>query len=185
MTRIDKIIQADARYKKGMAELQKTKGIEDQNARAEAIANMSKLIVSVAYDRAEAYELLAFVLIQAADKLMRTSYELLDTVKDNVKYKDKFKLKEAMRLINKMVDTFDEESAKVHEDYFKHGYVEDGDTTPFDAINHNSDVILHFIMLIYNALKKSKGNAQILERSLRKLKGVGEDIFPIEEIYSL
>ena len=57
--------------------------------------------------------------------------------------------------------------------------------TPFDAINNNSKVILHFVMLIYNALKKSKGNAQILERYLRKLKGEGENIFSLEEINSL
>ena len=57
--------------------------------------------------------------------------------------------------------------------------------TPFDAINNNSKVILHFIMLLYNALKKSKGNAKLLEKSLLRLKGVGEDIFSIEEINSL
>ena len=40
-------------------------------------------------------------------------------------------------------------------------------------------------MLLYNALKKSKGNAKLLEKSLLRLKGVGEDIFSIEEINSL
>ena len=40
-------------------------------------------------------------------------------------------------------------------------------------------------MLIYNALKKSKGNAKILEKSLTKLRGEGEDLFSLEEIMSL
>jgi hypothetical protein len=90
-----------------------------------------------------------------------------------------------MEKLNKMITTFDHESVKIHKEYHLHGEVEDSDLTPFDAINKNKDVILHFVMLIYNALKKSKGNAKILERSLTKLKGEGEDIFTLEEIMSL
>lgn len=185
MTRIQKIIQADSRYKEGLAVLEKAMKIEDQEKREEAIANFSKLLVAVAYDRAEVYELLAFTLIQSADTLLRTSYEMLDTVKDNVKYNDRFKLTDAMGKLNKIIGTFDTESVKFHKEYHLHGEVEDSDLTPFDAINNNSTVILHFVMLIYNALKKSKGNAKLLEKSLTKLKGVGEDIFSLEEIASL
>ena len=129
--------------------------------------------------------MLAFTLIQSADRLLRASYDILNTVKDNVKYNDRFKLTDAMSKLNKIITTFDTESVKFHKDYYLHGEVEDSDLTPFDAINNNSKVILHFVMLIYNALKKSKGNAQILERYLRKLKGEGENIFSLEEINSL
>ena len=185
MTRVKEILKADSRYKEGLAVLEKAMKIEDQEAREKAIAEFSKLLVAVAYDRAEVYELLAFTLIQSADKLLRASYDILNTVKDNVKYNDRFKLTDAMSKLNKIITTFDTESVKFHKDYYLHGEVEDSDLTPFDAINNNSKVILHFVMLIYNALKKSKGNAQILERYLRKLKGEGENIFSLEEINSL
>ena len=185
MTRVKEILKADSRYKEGMAVLEKAMKIEDQEEREKAIADFSRLLVAVAYDRAEVYELLAFTLIQSADTLLRTSYDMLDTVKDNVKYNDRFKLTDAMGKLNKMITTFDAESVKFHKDYYLHGEVEDSDMIPYDAINNNSTVILHFVMLIYNALKKSKGNAQILEKYLRKLKGEGEDIFSIEEINSL
>lgn len=185
MTRVKEILKADSRYKEGMAVLEKAMKIEDQEAREKAIAEFSKLLVAVAYDRAEVYELLAFTLIQSADTLLRTSYDMLDTVKDNVKYNDRFKLTDAMGKLNKIITTFDAESVKFHKDYYLHGEVEDSDMLPYDAINNNSTVILHFVMLIYNALKKSKGNAKILEKYLRKLKGEGEDIFSIEEINSL
>ena len=185
MTRVKEILKADSRYKEGMAVLEKAMKIEDQEEREKAIADFSRLLVAVAYDRAEVYELLAFTLIQSADRLLRASYDILNTVKDNVKYNDRFKLTDAMGKRNKIITTFDAESVKVHKDYYLHGEVEDSDLTPFDAINNNSKVILHFIMLLYNALKKSKGNAQILERYLRKLRGAGEDIFSIEEINSL
>jgi hypothetical protein len=185
MTRVKEILKADSRYKEGLAVLEKAMKIEDQEEREKAIAEFSRLLVAVAYDRAEVYELLAFTLIQSADTLLRASYDMLDTVKDNVKYNDRFKLTDAMSKLNKMIATFDTESVKFHKDYHLHGEVEDSDLTPFDAINNNSTVILHFIMLIYNALKRSKGNAKILEKSLLKLKGVGEDIFSIEEINSL
>ena len=92
---------------------------------------------------------------------------------------------DAMDKLNKMIKTFDHESTKIHKDYHLHAEVEDSDLTPFDAINGNSKVVLHFVMLIYNALKKSKGNAVILEKYLKKLKGEGEDLFSIEEINSL
>ena len=185
MTRVKEILKADSRYKEGLAVLEKAMKIEDQEAREKAIAEFSKLLVAVAYDRAEVYELLAFTLIQSADKLLRASYDILNTVKDNVKYNDRFKLTDAMSKLNKIITTFDTESVKFHKDYYLHGEVEDSDLTPFDAINNNSKVILHFVMLIYNALKKSKGNAQILERYLRTLKGEGENIFSLEEINSL
>ena len=185
MTRVKEILKADSRYKEGMAVLEKAMKTEDQEAREKAIEEFSRLFVAVAYDRAEVYELLAFTLIQSADKLLRESYDILGTVKNNVKYNDRFKLTDAMSKLNKIITTFDTESVKFHKDYYLHGEVEDSDLTPYDAINNNSTVILHFVMLIYNALKKSKGNAQILERYLRKLKGEGEDIFSIEEINSL
>lgn len=185
MTRVKEILKADSRYKEGMAVLEKAMKIEDQEAREKAIADFSRLLVAVAYDRAEVYELLAFTLIQSADTLLRTSYDMLDTVKNNVKYNDRFKLTDAMSKLNKIITTFDAESVKFHKDYYLHGEVEDSDMIPYDAINNNSTVILHFVMLIYNALMKSKGNAQILEKYLRKLKGEGEDIFSIEEINSI
>lgn len=184
MTRVKEILKADSRYKEGLAVLEKAMKIEDKEKREEAIAKFSKLLIEVAYDRAEVYELLAFTLIQSADTLLRASYDMLDTVKDNVKYNDRFKLNDAMKMLNKMIVTFDVESTKIHKDYHLHGMVEDSELTPFDAIENNSKVILHFVMLIYNAFAKSKGNAQIVEKSLRKLKGEME-IFSIEEIYSL
>lgn len=184
MTRVKEILKADSRYKEGLAELEKIKYIEDPKKREELVAHFSRLLVAIAYERAEVYELLAFTLIQSADTLLRASYDMLDTVKDNVKYNDKFKLKDAMDKLNKMIATFDTESTKIHKEYHLHGEVEDGDLTPYDAIENNSKVILHFVMLIYNAFVKSKGNASIVERSLRKLKGEKE-IFTIEEINSL
>lgn len=169
-----------------MKELERLKNIEDEKERLDAFAKASKLIVEVAYDRAEVYDLLGFILIQSADTLFRASAEMLDTVKSNVKFNDRFKLNKAMKSLNEIITNFDIESQKIHDDYFKHGYVDDNEEmTPYDAIEHNSKVILHFVMLIYNALKKSKGNAQILQRSLTKLKGVGDDIFSLEEIASL
>lgn len=185
MTRVKEILKADSRYKEGLAVLEKAMKIEDQEEKKKAISDFSRLFVAIAYDRAEVYELLAFTLIQSADTLLRASYDILDTVKNNVKYNDRFKLTDAMSKLNKMITTFDAESIKFHEDYHLHGEVEGSDLTPYDAINNNSREILHFVMLIYNALKKSKGNAQILEKYLRKLKGEGEDIFSIEEINSL
>ena len=185
MTKIKKILEADSRYKEALAVVEKAMQIKDEGLKQEAIQNFSRLLVALAYDRAEVYELLAFTLIQSADRLLRASYEMVDTVKDNVKYNDRFKLNETMKMLNKIITTFDHESAKMHKEYHLHGEVEDSELTPFDAINNNSEVILHFTMLLYNALKKSKGNAKILERSLRKLKGEGEDIFSIEEINSL
>ena len=185
MTRVKEILKADSRYKEGLAVLEKAMKNEDEEKRQVAIKDFSRLLVAIAYDRAEVYELLAFTLIQSADTLLRASYDMLDTVKENVKYNDKFKLSDAMEKLNKMITTFDHESAKIHKEYHLHGEVEDSDLTPFDAINNNKDVILHFNMLIYNALKKSKGNAKILEKSLTKLRGEGEDLFSLEEIMSL
>lgn len=185
MTRIKEILKTDSRYKEAMSQLEKLKSIEDPEEREKAIRKASKLIVAAAYERAEAYELLAFVLIQSADKLLRTSSDILGTVKGSVKYDDKFKLNKAMALLNNMIFFFEEESSKIHEQYHLHGEVEDSELTPYDAIEKNADVMLHFNMLIYNALKKSKGNAKILERSLTKLKGEGEPIFSIEEIASI
>lgn len=185
MTRVKEILKADSRYKEALAVVEKAMETKDEGLRQEAIQNFSKLLVALAYDRAEVYELLAFTLIQSADTLLRASFDMLDTVKDNVRYNDKFKLVDAMDKLNKMIKTFDHESTKIHKDYHLHAEVEDSDLTPFDAINGNSKVVLHFVMLIYNALKKSKGNAVILEKYLKKLKGEGEDLFSIEEINSL
>lgn len=185
MTKIKKIIESDARYKEGLAELERLKSIEDPDERERAIQKASRLIVGVAYDRAEVYDLVGFVLICAAERLFRASAEMLDTVQDNVKYNDRFKLNDAKAKLKKIIETFETEGRKIHEDYHLHGEVEDSELVPYDAIENNSEVILHFCLLVYNALKKSKGNAKILERSLRKLKGEGEDIFSIEEINSL
>lgn len=176
---------SDVRYKEAMKKLDNIKNIEDEEVRQKSIQEASGLIVAAAYNRAEVYELLAFVLIQSADKLLRTSSDLLGAVKPHVKYNDKFKLSKAMEALNKIITTFDQESCKIHKEYHLHSEVEDSDLTPFDAINKNSDVMLCFNMLVYNALKKSKGNAKILEKYLRKLKGEGEDIFTLEEINEL
>lgn len=185
MTRIKEILKADARYKEAYAEVEKISSIEDDEEREKAIQKATRLIVAVAYDRAEVYDLVGFMLILAADTLFRESAIMLDTVKDNVKFNDKFKLNEAKRALNKIISTFETESQKIHADYHLHAKVEDSDLTPYDAIEQNAKVILRFVLLLYNALKKSKGNAQILERSLRKLKGEGEEIFSIHEINSL
>ena len=182
MTRIKQIIKADARYKEGMRELERLKTLEDPEEREKAIKKASKLIVGVAYNRAEVYELIGYTLLCAADRLFRTSAEMLETVQDNVKYNDRFKLNDAKSKLNKIIETFETEGRKIQEDYHLHGYVEDSDLVPYDAIENNSEVILHFCCLIYNALKKSKGNAKILQKSLTKLKGEGEDIFTLEEI---
>ena len=170
MTRIKEILKTDSRYKEAMSQLEKLKSIEDPEEREKAIRKASKLIVAAAYERAEVYELLAFVLIQSADKLLRTSSEILGTVQGSVKYNDKFRLKKAMGSLNDIIDFFEEESSEL---------------TPYDAIEHNAKVILHFNMLIYEALRKSKGNAKILEKSLTKLKGEGEPLFTLEEIASI
>lgn len=185
MTRIQEILKADARYKQAMAELERIKNIEDEKLREKGIQEASRLIVDAAYNRAEVYELLGFVLIQSADKLLRTSADLLGMVQKKVTFNDKFKLGQAMDALNKIIKTLDHESCKIHKEYHLHSEVEDSDLTPFDAINKNSDVMLCFNMLVYNALKKSKGNAKILEKYLRKLKGEGEDIFTLEEINEL
>ena len=185
MTRIKEILKADARYKAAMEELDKLKGIKDEGEREKAIQRSSRLIVAAAYDRSEAYELLAFTLIQSADRLFRASAEMLATVQNNVRYNDRFKLNKAMRALNEIITTLDHESCKIHEDYHLHGEVEDSDLTPFEAIDKNSEVLLHFNMLLFNALKMSKGNAKMLEKYLDRLKGEGEPVFTKKEIASL
>lgn len=185
MTRIKEILKADSRYKEAMSQLDKLKSIEDPEERGEAIRSASKLIVAAAYERAEVYELLAFVLLQSADRLLRTSSDILGTVQNSVKYNDRFKLKKTLKSLNDIIDFFEEESSKIHEQYHLHGEVEDSDLTPFDAIEHNAEVILHFNMLIFEALRKSKGNAKILEKYLTKLRGEGEPLFTLEEIASI
>lgn len=176
---------ADARYKQAMATLDGMASIENEEEREKTIQEASRLIVAAAYNRAEVYELLGFVLIQSADKLFRISADLLGTVQEKVTFNDKFKLGKAMDALNKIIKTLDQESCKIHKEYHLHAEVEDSDLTPFDAITKNSEVMLCFVMLVYNALKKSKGNAKMLEKYLRKLRGEGEDIFTVEEIDSL
>ena len=110
MTRVKEILKADSRYKEGLAVLEKAMKTEDQEAREKAIEEFSKLFVAVAYDRAEVYELLAFTLIQSADRLLRASYDILNTVKDNVKYNDRFKLTDAMGKLNKMINESSDEN---------------------------------------------------------------------------
>ena len=123
MTRVKEILKADSRYKEALAVVEKAMQIKDEGLKQEDIQNFSRLLVALAYDRAEVYELLAFTLIQSADTLLRASYDMLDTVKDNVKYNDKFKLSDAMDKLNKMITTFDHESAKIHKEYHLHGEV--------------------------------------------------------------
>lgn len=179
------VLKADARYKKAIATLEKMSSLKDDKEREEAIQKASRLIVAAAYDKAEVYDLVGFMLILAAETLFQESYNLLDTVQDNLKYNDRFKLNDAKRALNKIISTFDAEAQKIHADYHLHAEVEDSDLTPYDAIEQNAKIILHFVLLLYNALKKSKGNAKLLERYLTKLKGEGEDIFTLEEINSL
>ena len=184
MTRIKEILKADARYKEAMAKLEKIKNIDDDEEREKAIQGASRLIVEAAYDRAETYEIVAFTLIQSADKLLRNSADIMGAVKENVKYQDKFKLGEAMKSLNKIISHFDHESQKIHKEYHLHGYVEDSDLVPFDAIDQNKDLMLNFNLRLYNALFKSKGNANLLLKYLKRLKGEGE-VFSEEEINSL
>ena len=113
------------------------------------------------------------------------SSEMLSIVKPNVKYNDKFKLQDALKKINSIVDTFDEESAKFHEQYFKHGKVEGrDDIVPYDAIEENAHTMLHYLMFIYNALCQSDGNALTLEDFLCEMASE-KQIFSREEIKSM
>ena len=186
MNKVQKILMADARYKEAMAELERIKGIENEEERTKGIQKASKVIVEVAYDRAEIYELLAFTLISSADRLLRTSSEMLSIVKPNVKYNDKFKLQEALKKINSIVDTFDEESAKFHEQYFKHGKVEGrDDIVPYDAIEENALTMLHYLMFIYNALCQNHENAMKIEDSLRDMVNEKTQLFSVEEINAM
>lgn len=185
MNKIQQILMADARYKEAMAELDRIKVIEDEDERQKAIQKASKVIVSVAYDRAEVYELLAFTLLNSADILLRTSAEMLATVRPNVKYNDKYKLKEAEKSIQKVIDTFEDESAKFHQQYFEHGTVEGcPDLVPYDAIEENSRTMLHFLMFIYNALCQNHANAVDIEEHLRAMVN-DKGIFSVGEINAM
>ena len=168
-----------------MAELERIKTIEDEKEREIAIQKASKLIVSVAYERAEVYELLAFTLLSSADTLLRTSSEMLSLVRTNVKYNDKFKLQNALNKVNSLIDTFEEESSKFHKEYFEHGMVEGNpDLIPYDAIEGNAKTMLHFNMLIYNALCQNHENAVTIEKELKSL--INEkQLFSIEEINAM
>lgn len=185
MNRIQQILLADARYKEAVAELERIKGIENEDERMKAIQKASKVIVEVAYDRSMIYELLAFTLISSADILLRTSSDMLAVVQPNVKYNDKFKLQEALKKINSIVNTFDEESAKFHQQYFEHGVVEGcPDLIPYDAIDENAHTMLHYLMFIYNALCQNHQNAMSIEDALTGM--VNEkQLFSNEEIKAM
>lgn len=185
MNKVQKILMADARYKEAMAELDRIKNIEDEEERQKGIQKASRLIISVAYDRAEVYELLAFTLLSSADILLRTSAGMLEAVRPNVKFSDKYKLNDAMGKIKKVIDTFEEESCKFHQQYFEHGAVEGcPDLVPYDAIEENARTMLRFLMFIYNALCQNHANAVDIEKHLRDM--VNEkQIFSIEEIETM
>lgn len=185
MNRIQQILLANARYKEAMAELERIKGIQDEDERMKAIQKASKVIVEVAYDRAMVYELLAFTLISSAETLLRTSSDMLMTVQKTAKYNDKFNLKKSLDKVNSLIEDFNNESAKFHEQYFKHGKVEGrDDIVPYDAIEENSNTMLHYLMFIYNALCQNNENAKKIEDFLRGLTN-DKQIFSIGEIKSM
>lgn len=179
---INRILQADKRYKEAMKILDNAKSIEDEERRKEEINKISNLIISVAYDKAEIYDILAWQLINSADVLLRASSKLISIVEPQARYKDKFNLSQAKQALNKMIKTFEDASVKINEDYGLHGYTENSDTNVFDAIDQNSRLILAFVMLVYNTISQNGGNAKQIEAYLRRLKG--KEIFPIEEIES-
>ena len=106
-------------------------------------------------------------------------------MKPNVKYNDKFKLQEALKKINSIVETFDEEGAKFHQQYFEHGAVEGcPDLIPYDAIDENAHTMLHYLMFIYNALCQNHQNAMSIEDALTSM--VNEkQLFSNEEIKAM
>ena len=183
MTHIKAILGADKRFKEAMSALQNAKSIEDEKTREEAIDKASRLIVSVVYDKAEIYETIAFQLINAADIMLRTSAELIETAEPKARFKDKFNLGQAKQALTKMIKTFENESIKINEDFFKHGYCENSDMNTFDALDQNSRLIICFIMLCYNSMSQNAKNANQIEAYLRRMKG-GKAPFSIEEIES-
>lgn len=183
MTHIKAILGADKRFKEAMSALQNAQSIEDEKAREEAIDKASRLIVSVVYDKAEIYETIAYQLINAADIMLRASAELIETAETKARFKDKFNLGQAKQALTKIIKTFENESIKINEDYFKHGYSENSDMNVFDAIDQNSRLILCFIMLCYNSMAQNGNNAKQIEAYLKRVKG-GHPIFSQEEIES-
>ena len=183
MTHIKAILESDKRFKEAMSELDRIRSIEDEAEREKAIDKASRLIVSVAYDKADIYETIAYQLINAADILLKESAGLIQAVEPKARYKDKFNLSNAMKAINKIRKDFENESIKINEDYKKHGYVENSDFNTFDAIDNNSRLILCFIMLCYNSISQNSKNANLIEAYLRRTKG-DNPLFSIEEIES-
>lgn len=180
---IRKIMEADSRFQEAMKKLETIRNIPNEKEREIEIDKASRLIVSVAYDKAEMYECVAFQLLNAADMLLRTSSDLLKTVEPKAKYNDKFKIKESKRMLLKMIDSFSKESIAINEDYFHHGYTENSNLNVFDAISQNSRLILCFIMLCYNSISQNAKNANLIEAYLRRTKG-DNPLFSIEEIES-
>ena len=180
---IRKIMEADNRFQEAMKKLETIRDIPNEKEREIEIDKASRLIIAVAYDKAEMYECVGFQLLHAADMLFRTSSELLQTVEPKAKYHDKFKLKESKRMLDKIISTFDKESRSIYEDYFRHGYTENSELNVFDAISQNSSLVLAFILLCYNSISQSPKNANLIEAYLRRTKG-DDPIFSIEEIES-
>lgn len=183
MTHIKAILGADKRFKEAMSALQNAKSIEDEKKRDEAIDKASRLIVSVVYDKAEMYEIIAYQLINAADIMLRESAELIESVEPRARYIDKFNLSQAKQALTKIIKKFEHESIAVNESFFKHGYVENSELNAFDAIDQNSRLVLCFLMLCYNSISQSPKNANLIEAYLRRTKG-DSPIFSIEEIES-
>lgn len=164
-----------------MSELDRIRSIENEAEKEKAADKASRLIVSVAYDKADIYETIAYQLINAADILLKESAGLIQAVEPRARYKDKFNLSNAMKAIKKIRKDFETESEKINEDYFKHGYVENSDFNTFDAIDNNSRLILCFIMLCYNSISQNAKNANLIDAYLRRTKGTNPP-FSIEEI---
>ena len=180
---IRKIMEADSRFQEAMKTLETIRETQNEKEREKEIDKASRLIISVAYDKAEMYECVAFQLLNAADILLRTSSDLLKTVEPKAKYNDKFKIKESKRMLQKMIDTFEKESIAINEDYFHHGYTENSDLNVFDAISQNSTLVLCFILLCYNSINQNGNNAKQIEAYLKRAKG-GKPLFSQEEIES-
>lgn len=183
MTHIKAILEADKRFKEAMSVLENAKSIEDEKQREEAIDKASRLIVSVVYDKAETYDIIAWQLINAADLMLKASAELIATAEPKARFKDKFNLSNAKKALTKIRKDFENESIKINEDYFKHGYTENSELNVFDAIDQNSRLILCFIMLCYNSISQNGNNAKQIEAYLKRVKG-GHPIFSPEEIES-
>lgn len=180
---IKRIIQADKRYHESVKILESAKSIEDSEEREKALDKASQLISGIVYDRCEMYDIVAWQLINAADVLLRASANMIAVAEPKAKYKDKFNLGQAKQALNKIINTFENASVKINEDYFKHGYTEGSELNVFDAIDQNSRLVLCFILLCYNSINQNGNNAKQIEAYLKRAKG-GKPLFSQEEIDS-